>query len=106
MTRSPAFRPSPISQALPKARVATTARRSTLSCASTTITLAAPRASRCSACCGTCSACSTVPVSSTARTYMPGISTPSGLSKRARSVTPPVAVLTETPEKPMRPGSG
>ena len=52
------------------------------------------------------SAASATPVSSTARTYMPGISRPSGLGTSARRVTAPVPRLTVTPLNCSRPAWG
>jgi hypothetical protein len=58
------------------------------------------------ACCGTSSAVAFTPSCSTARTYMPGISSLSGLGTTARSVTLPVPASTVTPLKVRRPGCG
>ena len=81
-------------------------RRSILLCAFTSSTLALPAASRATPCWGTSSAFSSTPACSTARTYMPGSSRPSGLGTTARSVMVPVVGFTFTPLNCSRPGCG
>ncbi|MOA26464.1 hypothetical protein D3C78_1472600 [compost metagenome] len=95
---SPAARPPVTIQRLPTARSTSIGRRCTFwSAALTTSTLALPAMSRVTACWGTSKASGATPVGSKACTYMPGISTPSGLGTTARSVTTPVLGFTITP---------
>ncbi|MNT17767.1 hypothetical protein D3C72_1529420 [compost metagenome] len=105
-TRSPAARPSITCQRVPMARPMRMGRFWTLSSASITSVEALPSGARVTACCGTSSAASFTPSCSTARTYMPGISSLSGLGTTARRVTLPVPASTVTPLKVRRPACG
>jgi hypothetical protein len=82
------------------------ARLATLLSPSITSAEALPSGARVTACCGTSRAVAFTPSCSTARTYMPGISSLSGLGTTARSVTLPVPASTVTPLKVRRPGCG
>ena len=103
MTLSPAFRPSSTSHLSPTVRLTLTGRTSTLLSLPTTIAVVSPFGSRAMPCIGTSTASLRTPPPITARTYMPGISTPSGLGTTARSVSVPVLSLTITPENCSRP---
>ena len=98
MTLSPAFRPSSTSHLSPTVRLTLTGRTSTLLSLPTTIAVVSPFGSRAMPCIGTSTASLRTPPPITARTYMPGISRPSGLSTFTRRPKLPVVGSTLTSE--------
>jgi hypothetical protein len=106
MTWSPGFRPEVTSHLSPIVWLTVTGRGSAAPLAPTTMTVALPVGSRLTAACGISMALLATPLPSTARTYMPGSSTPPGLSKVARRPTEPVVGSTVTSENSRRPGMG
>ena len=96
MTRSPGFSPSSTSHLSPIASAVVSTRVWAWPAASTIMATGRPASSRVMACCGARMAWGLSPSATTARTYMPGSSTPLGLGKMARSVTAPVVWSTVT----------
>ncbi|MNP47593.1 hypothetical protein D3C76_1416580 [compost metagenome] len=94
MTRSPDLKPDITNQRLSMAFPKVIFRCSALLSFPTTHTRAFPSASRISAPCGINILSGRVPVSSSARTYIPGNKALLGLENAARNVTLPVASST------------
>ncbi len=86
--------PELASQLLPTLRPTSITRCSSLPSAATNIAVASPLVLRVTARCGTRKLFSATPSSITARTYMPGSSSRSGLGNAARTASVPVLWLT------------